>query len=313
MTALFTAVATKLRLTGHRAQVRLAWAMLIAHIGISVTGSIVRVTASGLGCASWPTCHEDSFVPVSGAAPAFHQAVEFGNRLLTFVLVAIAAAIVLSVVGAARRRQVILLSWTMPAGVIFQAVLGGITVWLGLIWWTVAMHLLASMILVWIAAVLLARIKEDDDAPLEKTYPTPLRVLAGLIAVVSLGTIVSGTMVTGAGPHAGDDRIEPGDRLSIAIDSLIQLHAEFVVAYVALSVGLLCAAWAITTHRRIRRSLMILLTILGFQTCVGIAQYVLKVPEGLVVVHVGGAGATVAITAYVYALGRMRALKAETS
>ncbi|MFN3340566.1 MAG: COX15/CtaA family protein, partial [Dietzia sp.] len=153
---------SRLPMPSIRLQKGLALANVFAQIGIMTTGVTVRVTASGLGCETWPRCNQDSFVPVPGAEPALHQAIEFGNRLLTFVLVAIAVALLLAIHRAGRRRGLKVLAWAMPAGILAQAVIGGITVLAGLVWWTVALHLLPSMILAWLAAVLFVRIGEAD-------------------------------------------------------------------------------------------------------------------------------------------------------
>src|SRR5699024_1874363 len=137
------------------------------------TGVTMRVTASWLRCETWPRCNEDSLVPVPGAAPALHQAVEFGNRLLTFVLTAVAVALILAVLRAGRRHQITLLALAMPLGIVAQAVIGGITVLTGLLWWTVALHLMPSMVLAWVAAILFVRIGEDDEAPARRVVPAP--------------------------------------------------------------------------------------------------------------------------------------------
>ncbi|MDO8393193.1 MAG: COX15/CtaA family protein, partial [Dietzia sp.] len=193
---------SRLPMPSIRLQKGLALANVFAQIGIMTTGVTVRVTGSGLGCETWPRCNQDSFVPVAGAGPAMHQAIEFGNRLLTFVLIAIAAALLLAIHRAGRRRGLKVLAWAMPAGILAQAVIGGITVLAGLVWWTVALHLLPSMILAWLAAVLFVRIGEADDAPARRVLPPPLSWLIVLSAVLLAGVLVTGTMVTGAGPHA---------------------------------------------------------------------------------------------------------------
>ena len=126
-----------------RAQRLIAAAVVLTQGGIAVTGAIVRVTASGLGCPTWPQCFPGSFTPIPHAeVPGIHQAVEFGNRLITFLVVLTAALAVLAVTRARRRREVLLYAWLMPASTVVQAVIGGITVLTGLLWWTVAIHLL---------------------------------------------------------------------------------------------------------------------------------------------------------------------------
>src|ERR1700741_256202 len=147
-----------------RTQRVIAALVILTQGGIAVTGAIVRVTASGLGCPTWPQCFPGSFVPVPHAEVAgIHQAVEFGNRMITFLVVLTAVLAVLAVTRARRRREVLVYAWLMPASTVMQAVIGGITVRTGLLWWTVAIHLLVSMAMVWLAVLLFVKIGEPDD------------------------------------------------------------------------------------------------------------------------------------------------------
>src|SRR4051795_511532 len=188
-----------------RTQRIIAAAVILTQGGIAVTGAIVRVTASGLGCPTWPQCFPGSFTPVAVAeVPFVHQAVEFTNRLLTFLVVLTAALAVLAVTRARRRREVLIYAWLMPASTVAQAVIGGITVLTGVLWWTVAIHLLASMTMVWLAVLLYVKVGEPDTGISAPVAPKPLRQLTVLIAVVLAAQLVTGTLVTGAGPHAGD-------------------------------------------------------------------------------------------------------------
>ncbi|WP_182653157.1 COX15/CtaA family protein [Dietzia sp. CQ4] len=297
---------SRLPMPSIRLQKGLALANVFAQIGIMTTGVTVRVTASGLGCETWPRCNQDSFVPVAGAGPALHQAIEFGNRLLTFVLVAIAAALLLAIHRAGRRRGLKVLAWAMPAGILAQAVIGGITVLAGLVWWTVALHLLPSMILAWLAAVLFVRIGEADDAPARRVLPPPLSWLIVLSAVLLAGVLVTGTMVTGAGPHAGDARIEAADRLQMPIQWLVHFHAELMVGYVCLLIGLAFGLLALRAQGPAIRRCLILIALIAAQAVVGITQYQLGVPEMLVVLHVTLAGAITAVTGALWASAVIR-------
>src|ERR1700756_5582599 len=140
-------------------------AVILTQGGIAVTGAIVRVTASGLGCPTWPQCFPGSFTPVAvSEVPRIHQAVEFGNRMITFLVVLTAALAVLAVTRARRRTEVQVYAWLMPASTVVQAVVGGITVLTGLLWWTVALHLLASLTMVWLAGLLFVKIGEPQNA-----------------------------------------------------------------------------------------------------------------------------------------------------
>ena len=297
---------TRLPKPSLRVQKGIALANVFAQIGIMTTGVTVRVTASGLGCETWPRCNQDSFVPVPGAEPALHQAIEFGNRLLTFVLVAVAAALLLALLRAGRRSGLIWLALAMPAGIIAQAVIGGITVLAGLVWWTVALHLLPSMILAWLAAVLFVRIGEDDTAPPERVMPKPMTWLTVLSAVLLTGVLATGTMVTGAGPHAGDARITAADRLQMPIQWLVHFHAELMVGYVCLLIGLLAGLLALRTRGPAIRRCAILIGLIAAQAVIGSTQYQLGVPEALVVAHVTLAGVITAVTGALWAAGVLR-------
>ncbi|OZE94479.1 heme A synthase [Rhodococcus sp. 14-2470-1b] len=302
-------IVDRLPLPSVRAQKILAFVVILTQGGIAVTGAVVRVTASGLGCPTWPQCFPGSFTPVGvSEVPVLHQAVEFGNRLLTFVVVLAAAAIVLAVTRARRRNNVILFAWFMPLGTVVQAILGGITVLTGLLWWTVAIHLLASMAMVWLATLLYFKVAEsDEDTVVVKTVPEPLRLLTGLSGVVMAGVLVAGTMLTGAGPHAGDKSIdEPVPRFEVEIVTLVHLHAQLLVAYLALLVGLGFGLYAVKATQNVTTRLKVLIAIVVAQSLVGVVQYLNDVPAALVAIHVAGAGATTAATAAVWAACRVR-------
>ncbi|MCC3312889.1 COX15/CtaA family protein [Nocardia africana] len=291
-----------------RVQRIFALAVILSQAGISVTGAIVRVTSSGLGCPTWPQCFPGSFTPTAHAeVPAIHQAVEFSNRMLTFAVTLCAALIVLAVVRARRRREVVIYAWLMPGGTVLQAVIGGITVRSGLLWWTVSVHLLASMLMVWLATLLFAKVGEPDDGVDVVQVPAPLRWLTALSAVAMTGTLIAGTLVTGAGPHAGDKSTErPVARLQIEIVTLVHAHAELLVAYLALLVGLGFGLAAVGMTRAIRVRLIVVIATVCAQALVGIVQYFTHVPAALVVVHVGGATACIVATAALWASMRTR-------
>ncbi len=291
-----------------RVQRAIAVAVILTQGGISVTGAIVRVTASGLGCPTWPQCFPGSFTPIPHAeVPGIHQAVEFGNRLITFLVVLTAAAAVLAVTRARRRREVLVYAWLMPASTVAQAVIGGITVLTGLLWWTVAIHLLVSMAMVWLSVLLFVKIGEPDDGTRMRTVPTPLRQLTIVSALALSATLVTGTLVTGAGPHAGDKSIEqPVPRLQVEITTLVHLHSSLLVAYLSLLVALGFALLAVRAPRRVLIRLCVLVAIVVAQGTVGAVQFLTGVPAGLVAVHVAGAAACTAATAALWASMRQR-------
>lgn len=291
-----------------RAQRLIAAAVILTQGGIAVTGAIVRVTASGLGCPTWPQCFPGSYTPVPHAeVPGIHQAVEFGNRMITFLVVVTAALAVLAVTRARRRREVLVYAWLMPASTVMQAVIGGITVLTGLLWWTVAIHLLVSMAMVWLAVLLYVKIGEPDDGVPRPLAPKALRQLTMVTAVVLAGVLVAGTLVTAAGPHAGDKSADaPVPRLQIEIVTLVQVHAALLLVYLALLLGLGFALRRVKADRRIIRRLVILLILVAAQALVGRVQYALGVPVALVAIHVAGAAACTAATSALWASMRER-------
>ncbi|WP_137724547.1 COX15/CtaA family protein [Prescottella subtropica] len=304
----FVNLVNRLPLPSLAVQKWIAFAVIVAQGGIAVTGSVVRVTASGLGCTTWPQCYPGSFVPTgSSTAPWFHQAVEFGNRLLTFVVVAVSAAVVIAVTRAARRSEVRFYAWLMPASTVAQAIIGGITVLTGLLWWTVAVHLLVSMGMVWLSVLLYHKIDQPDDGVEVTTLPKQLRWLTALSGVVLAGSLVAGTMVTGAGPHAGDKNPERTvERLNLDITNLVHLHAELVVGYLALLVGLGFGLYAVGARAAVKLRLKVVIALVVGQACVGLIQFWTDIPAVLVTIHVAMAGACTAATAALYAAGRVR-------
>lgn len=292
-----------------RVQRVIAAAVILTQGGIAVTGAIVRVTASGLGCPTWPQCFPGSFVPVAHAeVPRIHQAVEFGNRMITFAVVIAAALAVLAVTRARRRREILVYAWLMPVSTVVQAVIGGITVRTGLLWWTVAIHLLTSMTMVWLSVLLYVKVGEPDDGVVHRRVARPLRALTALIGLDLAAVLVTGTLVTAAGPHAGDrspTRTVP--RLEVAVETLVHAHSSLLIAYLALVVGLGFGLLAVRAARPILRRLIVLLALVCAQAAVGTAQYFTGVPAALVALHVAGAAACTAATAALWASMRERA------
>ena len=291
-----------------RAQRVIAAAVVLTQGGIAVTGAIVRVTASGLGCPTWPQCFPGSFTPVAVAeVPRIHQAVEFGNRMISFAVVIAAILAVLAVIRARRRTEVLVYAWLMPASTVLQAVIGGITVLTGLLWWTVAIHLLASMAMVWLAVLLYVKIGEPDEGEPTATVVPPLRWLTALSATTLAAVLVAGTLVTAAGPHAGDTspyRTVP--RLRIEITTLVHAHSSLLVAYLGLLVGLGFGLLAVRAPRPILLRLGVLVLLVSAQATVGTVQFFTGVPAALVAVHVAGAAACTAATAALWASMRQR-------
>jgi heme a synthase len=291
-----------------RVQRVIAAIVILTQGGIAVTGAIVRVTASGLGCPTWPQCFPGSFTPIAVAeVPRVHQAVEFGNRMVSIAVVIAAAAAVLAVTRARRRTEVLVYAWLMPVSTLVQAVIGGITVRTGLLWWTVAIHLLTSMTMVWLSVLLYVKIGEPDDGMVEDRVARPLRALTALTSVNLAAVLVAGTLVTAAGPHAGDrspTRTVP--RLKVEVTTLVHMHSSLLVSYLALLVGLGFGLLAVRANRAILLRLGVLVALVCAQAAVGTAQYFTGVPAALVAVHVAGAAACTAATAALWASMRTR-------
>lgn len=271
----------------HRLQRGFALAAVITNGAIAVTGAVVRVTGSGLGCPTWPECHPGSVVPVIREENStFHQLIEFGNRTLTgVVLVASLGTFLLIWRARPRRRSLVWLAAALPALVLFQAVWGGMTVLFGLVWWTVAPHMLISLGLLSVAVWVHQRLGEAD-APVTPTVPRPLNLLAWATSGVLLLLCVAGTLVTAAGPHAGDATTP---RLDVSVRGLAQVHADLMFTYLGLLVAFAVALIAVRAPLLLRRRMWILVAVTLAQGVLGVVQYQLGVPEALVVLHVTGA------------------------
>ena len=274
---------------------RLALASAVANSAIVVTGGAVRLTSSGLGCPTWPRCTESTYTPT--AEYAAHGLIEFGNRLLTFVLLAVVLATTVAVwrarpVRPGMRRLAVLVLLGIPA----QAVLGGITVLTSLNPWTVMGHFLVSSVLIALAVVLHQRAREGDLPPRPLVAP-PLQRLGTALLVLVAATVVAGTVVTGSGPHGGDSAAA---RTGFDPESVSQLHADLVF----LLVGLTLAFWvALRATGGPSRPMGVLLVVVLSQGVLGFVQYLTDLPVPLVALHlVGACGVIVAAVQAVLAL-----------
>jgi len=259
---------------------------LILEIGIVVTGGLVRLTGSGLGCPTWPQCVPGSFVPVPEQAQGFHKLIEFGNRTLTSV-VGIAAVLVIVAIWrwAPSRRGLGRISFLPLAGVMLQAVLGGITVLTGLNPALVAAHFLASMVLVSLSTYLLYRVNEGDQAPVALVR-REIRAVAWVTATLGAVVLVLGTVVTGSGPHSGDASTP---RFGFDPRTISWLHADAVMLFVGLTIAVLLSVQLTAADPRPRRAWHAVFGITVLQGLVGYTQYLTGLPEVLVLVHMLGA------------------------
>jgi heme a synthase len=255
--------------------------LLFLQGALVITGGAVRLTGSGLGCPTWPECSEGSFVPVSTQIEPEHQVwIEFGNRLLTFALLFAALAVVIEVLKT-RRKDLRLLAAGQLLGILAQGVLGGITVLTDLNPFAVAGHLLLSMVLIAGAASLYSR----RSGPVARTpiKETSLRIISGAHVAISFLVLILGTLVTGSGPHAGD---ESAPRFDLDIRNITVLHTDAVIFLLGLTIAYLVLP---TVSTATKRALVIFLGISLGQGTIGYIQYFTGVPEILVAFHLLGA------------------------
>lgn len=266
-------------------------ALVVLQVGIIVTGGAVRLTGSGLGCPTWPQCVSGSISPVKHQAQGtLHSWIEFGNRLLTVVLVIV---IIASVIGAYRWgkgrsdwKMIRLLAWTQVFGVVAQIVLGGITVLTKLNPFTVSAHFLLSIVLIPTTLSLRERIFAKART---QVLPTT-KLLIRLVTVLSVIVITLGTVVTGSGPHAGDAQAK---RYHIDPRLISWLHADTVIALFGLTIALylvIKVSEPLDVRSFIGKKVLLFLAICLAQGAIGYIQYFTHLPEALVAAHLLGAG-----------------------
>lgn len=260
---------------------RLALANLIAQAAIIVTGVIVRVTGSGLGCPTWPQCAPGSFVPTAHQAESWHKYVEFGNRLLTFVLTAFAVAVLIAVWRSSRDARLRRLAVIPFVGVVAQAVLGGVSVLLQLSPVTVMAHFLLSVVLVAYSHRLWFVVRGIE--PVVVTAAGLVRSARvqrwSAFVILTLGTVVSAT-----GPHSGD---ASADRLTFDPRATTLVHAVVALLYIVSSVRLFMAAKYELRDERFTKAVRQSMEFAGMAALTGALQYVLALPWWLVTVHAG--------------------------
>jgi len=256
-----------------------AIATLVAQILIVGTGGAVRLTGSGLGCPTWPRCTADSFVTTPEMG--IHGIIEFGNRLLTFVLVIIAIVMFVLVLRIRReRRDLFVLSLLIGLYVPIQAIIGGITVLTGLNPYVVGLHYLASVVLVSLSAVLVFRVFVGPRGD-KILLPLWFSALVYATAVLTAITILVGILVTGSGPHAGDGGAA---RNGLNPELLQHIHSWPAYATFGATVLLVIGAWRLGRARMLRFT-VILLAVEIVQIAVGLTQARLGLPELLVGIH----------------------------
>jgi cytochrome c oxidase assembly protein subunit 15 len=262
---------------------RLAFASLLANVGLVVTGGAVRLTGSGLGCPTWPRCTDTSYV-TTGAMGA-HGVIEFGNRIVGIAVGLLAlACVIVALAQASPRRSLIGWSVAVLAGIPAQAVVGGITVLTKLNPWVVGCHFLASMAVIAAAHQLWVR---AGGGPIRQVpLPRALVALGRVVVGVSAAVLVVGTVVTGSGPHAGDAQAR---RTGLDPQEVSQLHADLVFLLIGLSVALWFALRAVDASPAARRAAAWLIGVEAGQGVIGFVQYFTHLPVLAVGLHMFGA------------------------
>ena len=259
-------------------------AALVASILIVLGGGIVRVTGSGLGCPSWPSCTPESLTPIPELG--IHAVIEFTNRLLTGVLIiAVGWAIVAARLQKPQDRTVTRLAWSQFWLVVANAVAGGITVIVSLNPWVVALHFVLAIGLLTTATLTWHRARQGP-AP-ESEPPATARSLAWALAAVTLGLVVAGTMVSGSGPHSGDSSDVP--RMALDWTTITLVHAGFAVIALILAIALLFVLGGWTDGALARRRVLVFLVVFVAQGAIGGVQALVGIPEVLVALHLLGA------------------------
>jgi cytochrome c oxidase assembly protein subunit 15 len=264
-----------------------AWLSLVSQIAIVVTGGFVRLTGSGLGCPTWPSCTADSLVNVPEMG--IHGVIEFANRLLTFALVIVAALTLITVFRFAEARQ---LKLRKPAvglllGIPAQAIIGGVSVLTQLNPWVVGLHFVTSGVMIAVAAVLLCRVKGWGSS-------AQATLLSKMILIVGAIAVLVGVAVTGAGPHSGDAKTP---RNGLDLDLWQHYHSYpgyLLLLLILIQVALLWKSGARLDSLALRVSALLLATVL-FQAVIGVIQSRLGVPPLLVGLHMLGASTAIAL------------------
>ena len=262
-----------------------AWASVVSQTLLVVTGGLVRLTGSGLGCPTWPECESGSLTNVP--ALGIHGVIEFTNRMLTFVLLLIAVLTFVTVFSFAKahRKGLFLPALTLGFGIVVQAVIGGISVLTGLNSYIVGAHFLVSAALITIATVLLWNSYGSKTIP----YSKSLVVITSLLYPIGILTVVIGVLVTGSGPHAGDAKTP---RNGFNPDLITHLHSY--PAYTTLALVILQLVLASRVNAKLTSSIWLLVALM-VQAVIGIVQTRTGLPIELVAVHLLGASTLVSL------------------
>lgn len=280
-----------------------AWASLWANSLLILTGGLVRLTGSGLGCPTWPRCTDDSWT--STAAMGIHGAIEFGNRLLTFVLAIIAVLTFLAVLKLRQHhRDLFYLALALGLGIPLQAVVGGVTVRTGLNPWIVGIHFMISAVMIYMAAVYVARIRRislakvaDHEKPEQpQTTQRLIRAASVVLASLTFVMVYLGTLVTGTGPHSGDS----GEVVRHTFDAVVITRMHVLPVYLLTALVLVVLLLGRSSWPKpIIRGYGAVLCVVALQALVGFYQYFNGLPIVAVTAHLIGSALLVSSVAFV--------------
>jgi cytochrome c oxidase assembly protein subunit 15 len=275
-----------------------ALASFISMIVIVLSGAAVRLTSSGLGCPDWPTCFQGRITAPWG----IHHWIEYGNRMVTLLLILVTAATFLAAIfREVRRQDLIILSGMLIAGVVADAILGAYVVYSKLNPWLVSMHMLLSLSMVVISAVLYHRSKYVyGPGARNDVRDRRFLVIARLLWIPFVVLLITGTMTTGSGPHAGASQGQlVARRLPFAFSSAAWVHSLAAVLFIGLVTGLLFAIWSSGAPSALRLGVRRLVVISLIQAAIGVTQYLTHVPPLLVELHIVGAvSLTIGVTQF---------------
>lgn len=267
-------------------------ANVVCQVGIVVTGGIVRLTGSGLGCPTWPQCAPGSYTPVRHEAIGHHELIEFGNRLLTFVLGVVAVACLYAAVRFIKRKHLTVAASLVVGGVALQAVIGGITVLTQLHPITVSTHFMVSAALIAVASYLWFA-RHEPVLPRHLGAPRPVGLLAWATSAVAAVVITLGTIVTGSGPHSGD--ADAPARYGFDPRTVSWLHADAVMLFIGLLIGTWVAVWLTVRTSATTAAWRDVILVTMAQGLVGYVQFFAGLPEVLVLAHMFGASILVVV------------------
>ena len=275
-----------------------ALASFISMIVIVLSGAAVRLTGSGLGCPDWPTCFKGRISTPWG----IHHYIEYGNRMITLLLILVTAAtLVAALLREVRRPDLIILSGMLVAGVVADAILGAFVVYSKLNPWLVSLHMLLSLAMVVISAVLYHRSKYVyGPGARSDVRDRHFLLIARLLWIPFVILLITGTMTTGSGPHAGASQGQlVARRLPFAFSSAAWVHSLAAVLFIGLITGLLFAIWTSDAPSALRLGVRRLVIISLIQAAIGVTQYLTHVPPLLVELHIVGAvSLTIGVTQF---------------